>query len=193
MFNTASNSNVDGHSITAVRSDTTKIMHRDQLSSLVVVGNCTQQSKYPQSYLPSMCSSSAPIKLPQTHIPRTRSELQIAQEEIKAELSDNRMYARLLHGMSQPYKDDEKTLHPLTAKSLMGIMNTHNRDYEQELEHQDALVEFPELNGWESSDHEAIISIDEASHKSSKASECMSIVSDYDDEDEDEYIFVLEM
>jgi len=109
-----------------------------------------RRSHQPFTLPPATSSSSAPISFPKSHIHRTPSELQLADEERKAEGHDVRMYARLVYGMqsrammhaarssggyggggggydaNHPYN-----IHPLTQKSLMGVVSTKNaRDEE---------------------------------------------------------------
>ena len=71
---------------------------------------------------------SLPIRLPRAHIHRTPSELQLAQELLKADYVERQMYARLVLGMSANTEDSKSEMHPLTAKSLRGVVNTHNQE-----------------------------------------------------------------
>ncbi|KAL3785316.1 hypothetical protein HJC23_008880 [Cyclotella cryptica] len=89
--------------------------------------SCDSISPPRRAHAPSLHSSSDPIRLPESHIHRTPSELQLAQELIKADFRDERMYTRLVNGMLLHYDDDEHSMHPLTVKSLKGLMSTHRR------------------------------------------------------------------
>merc|ERR1719203_1957761 len=68
-------------------------------------------------------SLSASIPLPKSHIHRTRSELQLADDMVRAEYEDVRMYARLVVGM-QSQCLQSGYVHPLTRKSLQDILKT---------------------------------------------------------------------
>jgi hypothetical protein len=78
--------------------------------------------------------SSAPISLPKSHIHRTPSELQLADNDNirQAEYEDVRMYARLVVGM-QNQCVASGYVHPLTMKSLQDIVKTKEAN-DQELE-----------------------------------------------------------
>eukprot|EP00584_Thalassiosira_punctigera_P022122 CAMPEP_0172553334 /NCGR_PEP_ID=MMETSP1067-20121228/50147_1 /TAXON_ID=265564 ORGANISM="Thalassiosira punctigera, Strain Tpunct2005C2" /NCGR_SAMPLE_ID=MMETSP1067 /ASSEMBLY_ACC=CAM_ASM_000444 /LENGTH=207 /DNA_ID=CAMNT_0013341503 /DNA_START=48 /DNA_END=671 /DNA_ORIENTATION=- len=80
---------------------------------------------------------SASIPMPKSHIHRTPSELQLADDMRRAEYEDVRMYARLVVGM-QSQCLATGYVHPLTKKSLQDILKTKQAD-EDELEknHQD--------------------------------------------------------
>lgn len=86
--------------------------------------------------LPSQSkSSSSIIPLPKSHIHRTPSELQLADETRRAEYDDVRMYARLVVGMQSQITRDYHTnggvIHPLSKKSLAGIVKTKHADDEE--------------------------------------------------------------
>ncbi len=66
---------------------------------------------------------SASIPLPKSHIHRTPSELQLADDVRRAEYEDVRMYARLVVGM-QSQCMVSGYVHPLTKKSLQDILKT---------------------------------------------------------------------
>lgn len=72
---------------------------------------------------------SASIPLPKSHIHRTRSELQLADDMLRAEYEDVRMYARLVVGM-QSQCMVSGYVHPLTKKSLQDILKTKQADDE---------------------------------------------------------------
>ena len=75
---------------------------------------------------------SASIPLPKSHVHRTRSELQLADDVQRAEYEDVRMCVRLVVGMqSQCIKSGY--VHPLTEQSLRHILRTKDAD-EHELE-----------------------------------------------------------
>ena len=122
---------------------------------------------------------SSPIRLPKTHIHRTPSELQLAQEKVKADYHEWQMYARLVHGMSHHCEDSESEMHPLTAKSLRGVVNTHNKGLHSRSSHVDDDVQ--DDNDWEVSYQEEI--------KKTRS----SVVSDDDEEEDDGCLFDLEM
>jgi len=75
---------------------------------------------------------SASIPLPKSHIHRTPSELQLADDMRRAEYEDVRMYARIVVGM-QSQCLVSGYLHPLTRKSLHDILKTKQAN-EEELE-----------------------------------------------------------
>jgi len=75
---------------------------------------------------------SASIPLPKSHIHRTPSELQLADDTKRAEYEDVRMYARIVVGM-QSQCINSGYVHPLTKKSLQDILKTKQAD-EDELE-----------------------------------------------------------
>lgn len=72
--------------------------------------------------------SGAAIPLPKSHIRRTPSEIQMADEVRRAEHDDVRMYARLVVGMQSQIQRDYATnggmIHPLSKKSLQGVVRT---------------------------------------------------------------------
>ncbi len=75
---------------------------------------------------------SASIPLPKSHVHRTRSELQLADDVQRAEYEDVRMCVRLVVGMqSQCIKSGY--VHPLTEQSLQEILRTKAAD-DRELE-----------------------------------------------------------
>lgn len=75
---------------------------------------------------------SASIPLPKSHIHRTPSELQLADDTKRAEYEDVRMYARLVVGM-QVQCINSGYVHPLTRKSLQDILRTKQAE-DDELE-----------------------------------------------------------
>jgi len=80
-------------------------------------------------------SSSISIPLPTTHIHRTPSELQFADEVRRAEYDDVRMYARLVVGMqnqiSRDFRANGGVVHPLSRKSLQGVVRTKQARYDE--------------------------------------------------------------
>ena len=73
------------------------------------------------------------IPLPKTHIRRTPSELQLAEEVRRAERDDVRMYARLVVGMQGQIQRDCRAnggvANPLSRKSLRGVVRTKQANY----------------------------------------------------------------
>lgn len=87
----------------------------------------------------SLSATSSPISLPKSHIRRTRSELQLAAEIRHAKEVDIRMYIRLVVGIKSQIQRNSASgdqVHPLSRKSLQGIIRTKMAD-DQELEHQE--------------------------------------------------------
>ena len=91
--------------------------------------------------------SSAPISLPKSHIHRTPSELQLADNIRQAEYEDVRMYARLVVGM-QNQCVASGYVHPLTRKSLQDIVKTKEAN-DQELEAMHLHQEEDADSGWD--------------------------------------------
>ncbi|KAL7539685.1 hypothetical protein ACHAXR_009489 [Thalassiosira sp. AJA248-18] len=98
---------------------------------------------------PASLPASSIIPLPKTHIQRTPSELQLADEVRRAEYDDVRMYARLVVGMQSQIHRDYQTnggvVHPLSKKSLQGIVKTKQAG-DEELQRLDAE---DDDDGWE--------------------------------------------
>jgi len=147
---------------------------------------------------PYIHSTSAPIRLPESHIHRTPSELQLAQEQIKADFFDGRMYARLIYGMSHHCDEEERSMHPLTAKSLRGVVNTHRQDLSRRDEEEEQ-VPFPDLDNWEISypQDETMTCVDgmdwDEGFKNARDASSSSVVSNSEEEEEDDFLFSLEM
>mmetsp|Transcript_6241 Transcript_6241/g.13599 ORF Transcript_6241/g.13599 Transcript_6241/m.13599 type:complete len:193 (-) Transcript_6241:321-899(-) len=84
--------------------------------------------------LTTIGSSSSTIPLPRSHIHRTPSEIQLADEVRRAEHDDVRMYARLVVGMQSQIQRDYYTnggvIHPLSKKSLQGVVKTKHANDE---------------------------------------------------------------
>jgi len=89
---------------------------------------------------------SAPISLPETHIQRTHSELQLEADTLHAEYKDVVMYSRLMTGMHNQIQRQCATsgengtvnVHPLSWKSMHGIVRTKQaNDHELEQQHHD--------------------------------------------------------
>lgn len=86
---------------------------------------------------------SAPISLPETHIHRTRSELQLEADTLCAEYKDDVMYCRLMTGMHSQIQrrcmtsggNGKVSVHPLSWKSMNGIVKT-KKSNDHELEQQ---------------------------------------------------------
>ena len=102
--------------------------------------------------------TSSIIPLPKTHIHRTPSELQLADEVRRAEYDDVRMYARLVVGMQsqiqREYQVNGGVIHPLSKKSLAGVVKTKQKK-EEELEDMNE-----EEGGWEMSHIEEEVLLD---------------------------------
>ena len=86
---------------------------------------------------------SDPISFPETHIQRTRSELQLEADTLHAEYKDVVMYSRLMTGMHSQIQrrcmisgeNGEASVHPLSWKSIHGIVKTKQAN-DHELEQQ---------------------------------------------------------
>ena len=80
-------------------------------------------------------ASSNIIPLPKSHIHRTPSELQLADDMRRAEYEDVRMYARLVVGMQNQIQREclvnGGVVHPLSQKSLQGVLKTKQANYEE--------------------------------------------------------------
>ena len=78
--------------------------------------------------------SSNKIPLPESHIPRTPSELQLAYDTLQAENADERVYKRIIVGMgNQIIRQFEANggVDPFNLQSLNGVKNTkHANDDE---------------------------------------------------------------
>ena len=85
---------------------------------------------------------SASIPLPQSHIHRTPSELQLADDILRAEYEDVRMCVRLVSGMRSQCLASGY-VHPRTMQSVQDILKT-KRDQLELLEHQEPLPEHEE-------------------------------------------------
>lgn len=85
---------------------------------------------------------SASIPLPKSHIHRTHSELQLADDVQRAERVDFRMCVRLVVGM-QSQCITSGYVHPLTEQSMQDILRTKAAD-EHELEGNSSSEEYPE-------------------------------------------------
>lgn len=90
------------------------------------------QRHHKTSPLSKSTTSSAPISLPESHIRRTPSELQLADDIRRAEYEDVRMYARLVVGM-QSQCVASGYVHPRTRKILNDMIKTKEAN-DQELE-----------------------------------------------------------
>mmetsp|Transcript_22327 Transcript_22327/g.33452 ORF Transcript_22327/g.33452 Transcript_22327/m.33452 type:complete len:208 (-) Transcript_22327:307-930(-) len=88
--------------------------------------------RHHKTSLSQSITSSAPISLPKSHIRRTPSELQMADDIRRAEYEDVRMYARLVVGM-QTQCVASGYVHPRTRQILQDIVKTKEAN-DQELE-----------------------------------------------------------
>ena len=103
----------------------------------------------------SAVTSSAPISLPKSHISRTQSEIQLEALTLRAADEDVRMYWRLLSGMQNQIRhrsdasgDDD--VHPLSRKSLQGIVNTKRANYQDLTPQEDGIgVDNDNAVGWD--------------------------------------------
>ncbi|KAL7548807.1 hypothetical protein ACHAWF_012065 [Thalassiosira exigua] len=139
---------------------------------------------------------SASIPLPKSHIQRTNSELQLADDLRRAEYEDVRMYARLVVGM-QSRCVATGYVHPLTQKSLQDILHTRQAG-EEELER--LHVHDEDDDGWELSydrDAQDENSVDSPMPKTpssgSMASNLSGVPQENRQEEEDECMFSLEL
>ena len=107
----------------------------------------TTQHRRKKQLSSSLVMSSAPISLPKSHIHRTPSELQLADNIRQAEYEDVRMYARLVVGM-QNQCVASGYVHPLTRKSLQDIVKTKEAN-DQELEAMHLHQEEDADSGWD--------------------------------------------
>ena len=89
-----------------------------------------QQIQPAPSSGPASFPASGIIPLPKSHIHRTPSELQLADDMRRAEYDDVRMYARLVVGM-QSQCQVSGYVHPLTSKSLEGVVKTKQANDEE--------------------------------------------------------------
>mmetsp|Transcript_31086 Transcript_31086/g.40189 ORF Transcript_31086/g.40189 Transcript_31086/m.40189 type:complete len:165 (-) Transcript_31086:143-637(-) len=73
-------------------------------------------------------ATTAPIPLPNHHIHRTHSEVQLAQDQLVADYQDGKMYERILIGIMRRC-DELGSCHPKTSSSLENIVNTKMQDF----------------------------------------------------------------
>ena len=72
------------------------------------------------------------IPIPRSHnIRHTRSDIQLAEETLRAEQDDKRMFARIMAGLQLQYSEHRGILHPLSRKSLQGIVRTAQASHEE--------------------------------------------------------------
>ena len=165
-------------------------------------------------------SSSISIPLPKTHIHRTPSELQLADEVRRAECDDVRMYARLVVGMQNQIQRDYcangGVVHPLSKKSLMGVVRTKQARYdeldgEREDDDRDYYHDVDGRGGWKVShvedDEDSVDSpwstrthwdprlppSKASSDGSLSTRESMTLREAEDDDEEDDFVFCLEL
>ena len=85
--------------------------------------------------LQTTTASSNIIPLPKSHIHRTPSELQLADDMRRAEYDDVRMYARLVVGMQSQIQRhclvNGGVVNPLSQKSLQGVLKTKQANDEE--------------------------------------------------------------
>eukprot|EP00571_Detonula_confervacea_P015174 CAMPEP_0172297234 /NCGR_PEP_ID=MMETSP1058-20130122/332_1 /TAXON_ID=83371 /ORGANISM="Detonula confervacea, Strain CCMP 353" /LENGTH=217 /DNA_ID=CAMNT_0013006359 /DNA_START=416 /DNA_END=1069 /DNA_ORIENTATION=- len=117
--------------------------------------------------MPQPATTSAPISLPRSHIHRTPSEIRLESLTLRAEHEDVRMYSRLLCGMKEQirhrsFASGDDGVHPLSRKSLQGIVNTKLVN-DQELEEENLHDGDSDDGGWDIS----YIPVDEENEKCS--------------------------
>lgn len=89
-------------------------------------------------------------------------------------------------------------MHPLTVKSLRGVVNTHRQDLSRR-DDEEELVPFPELDNWEINypQDETMAAVDDMDwdkrFKDVRGASSSSVVSNSDEEEEDDFLFSLEM
>ena len=89
-------------------------------------------------------------------------------------------------------------MHPLTAKSLRGVVNTHRQDLSRRDEEEEQ-VPFPDLDNWEISypQDETMTCVDgmdwDEGFKNARDASSSSVVSNSEEEEEDDFLFSLEM
>ena len=93
--------------------------------------------------------------MPKSHVHRTPSELQLADDMRRAEYEDVRMYARLVVGM-QSQCMVSGYVHPLTKKSLQDILKTKQASQGtlNKLNHKNGLNSQPKLGVHEENHNE---------------------------------------
>jgi hypothetical protein len=79
----------------------------------------------------SPTSSSSSIPLPRSHIHRTPSEIKLAEEVLRAEYDDVRMYARIVGGFQSQCYGSRGLVHPLSLRSLEGVVRTMHASHEE--------------------------------------------------------------
>eukprot|EP00804_Cyclotella_cryptica_P031090 CCRYP_015970-RA/>CCRYP_015970-RA protein AED:0.44 eAED:0.44 QI:0/-1/0/1/-1/1/1/0/100 len=100
--------------------------------------------------------------------------------------------------MSHHCDEEERSMHPLTVKSLRGVVNTHHQDLSRRDEEEEK-VPFPELDSWEICypQDETMTCIDgmdlDKGFKNVGCASSSSIISNSDEEEEDDCLFSLEM
>ena len=186
-----------------------KMRSKGRLCDVPKKKNTSSIVKESSSVSPLLSATSAPIPLPKSHptLTRTWSEIELAAEVDRAEHHDAQMYARLVVGMRSQIQRGGH-VHPLSRKSLQGIIRTKMAD-DQELENQELLNDYIEDSdddgdGWSMS-HTSIdgLSSRSSSPLSSLASQgskdsLSSMIrasneTEDDDETEDDCIFNLEL
>ena len=77
-------------------------------------------------------SSSPPdsIPIPRSHVRRTRSEIQLAEETRRAEDVDAQMFARIVAGLQLQFHKNKGAVHPLSQRSLEGVVRTKGASHE---------------------------------------------------------------
>jgi hypothetical protein len=71
---------------------------------------------------------SDPIPLPKSHVHHSASEREIDSLAYLAELRDTRMFELIIDGMQSQCLRNGGQFHPLSQKSLVGIMHTKNAE-----------------------------------------------------------------
>ena len=90
-------------------------------------------------------------------------------------------------------------MHPLTVKSLRGVVNTHHQDLSRREEEEEEQVPFPELDSWEIGypQDETMTCFDamdvDRGFKNVGCASSSSVISNSDEEEQDDFLFSLEM
>ena len=64
---------------------------------------------------PVTAAAAVPIPLPSSHIPRTKSELQLREDTVAAEWADLAMFHRLVNGMRDRHRQEQQLMQTSTA------------------------------------------------------------------------------
>jgi hypothetical protein len=109
-------------SCNADREHHNKISTTNQTTTIIIMNFALATT----SFVKTVASSDS-IPLPKSHIHLTPSDLQLADDMLRAEYYDDQMFMRLFVGMeSQILREysDNGVVHPLTLKSWIGLVKT---------------------------------------------------------------------